>query len=384
MNLFNIGVEGQYRVGAFAAAVVRRRGLASRLAQHGRSPSWSRWSSGALWAGIAGVLRVTRGVSEVISTIMLNAIAVSLVGYLLQQVRRHEGRHRPATKQIPEGELGRRASRSSATRPSRVYGAGAAGGRSSAWRSAFVLNRTRFGFDLRATGQSETAAVASGVNVKRMVVVSMLLSGARRRADRDAACSSATPTTTAPTFQTGLGFAGIAVALLGRNNPIGIAFGALLFAFLNEQSQPAQHPGRHLARHRRGHPGHHRARRRHRLRGRPPLPRPARAAPRAPSSWPQPTRRGGAGMSVVVTPARPPRAAAAAPAPASRSRSSGLDRCSSWSCSSVVRVDHRRRRHRLDGHPARGPDRGLPDPAGRSRRPVVASAPASSTSASRA
>ena len=57
-----------------------------------------------------------------------------------------------------------------------------------------------------------------------------------RRPGRAAACSSATPTPTASTFQTGLGFTGIAVALLGRNNPVGIAFGALLFAFLDEQA----------------------------------------------------------------------------------------------------------------------------------------------------
>ena len=74
-------------------------------------------------------------------------------------------------------------------------------------------------------------------------------------------------------FQTGLGFAGIAVALLGRNNPVGIFFGALIFAFLAEQGNllnilAGVSPG-----HRRGHPGRHRARRGHRLRGRPPLPR---------------------------------------------------------------------------------------------------------------
>ncbi len=98
-----------------------------------------------------------------------------------------------------------------------------------------LLNRTRFGFDLRATGSSETAAVASGVNVKRMIVVSMLLSGA-------VAGLIGMPTlfgdahNYGSSFQAGIGFAGIAVALLGRNNPVGIAFGALIFAFLTEQA----------------------------------------------------------------------------------------------------------------------------------------------------
>ncbi len=103
----------------------------------------------------------------------------------------------------------------------------------------FVINRTRFGFDLRATGKSETAAVASGINVKRMGLIAMLLSGA-------VAGLVGLPIllgdahSYGSTFQSGLGFAGIAIALLGRNHPVGIGLGALLFAFLDEQSNPLQ------------------------------------------------------------------------------------------------------------------------------------------------
>ena len=84
MNLFNIGVEGQYRVAVFAAAAFAGEGwlpgplnvvVAILIAI----------AAGAAWAAIAGVLKVTRGVSEVISTIMLNFIAVSLTAYLLRQ-----------------------------------------------------------------------------------------------------------------------------------------------------------------------------------------------------------------------------------------------------------------------------------------------------------
>ena len=103
MNLFNIGVDGQYRVAAFAAAVVAGEAwlpgyLNTVLA------ILCAMVVGALWAGIAGVLRVTRGVSEVISTIMLNAIATVLVAYLLRKVAvRDEGSNAINTKQIPEG-----------------------------------------------------------------------------------------------------------------------------------------------------------------------------------------------------------------------------------------------------------------------------------------
>lgn len=99
----------------------------------------------------------------------------------------------------------------------------------------FLLNRTRFGFDLRATGGSEPAAVASGVNVRRMIVLTMLLSGA-------VAGLVGMPQLLGSSyaysldFPAGLGFTGIAIALLGRNNPIGIAFGALLWGFLDSSA----------------------------------------------------------------------------------------------------------------------------------------------------
>jgi len=96
----------------------------------------------------------------------------------------------------------------------------------------FVLGRTRFGFDLRATGLSEPAAVASGVGVKRMVLTSMLLSGG-------VAGLVGMPLLLGDShsygqnFPIGIGFTGIAIALLGRNHPIGMALAALLWSFLD-------------------------------------------------------------------------------------------------------------------------------------------------------
>ena len=237
MNLFNIGVDGQYRIAAFAAAVVAGEGwlpgyLNTLLA------ILAAVLVGAAWAGIAGVLRATRGVSEVISTIMLNFISTSLVAYMLRRVAvREEGSNIIATRPVPEGSRipGFALSAQAGTE---VYGfvfiAALCG--IGYW---LVLNRTRFGFDLRATGGSEGAAVASGINVKRMTVAAMLVSGGL-------AGLVGLPIlfggaySYGSTFQSGLGFAGIAIALLGRNHPVGIALGALLFAFLEEQSNPLQ------------------------------------------------------------------------------------------------------------------------------------------------
>ena len=232
MGLFNIGVEGQYTVGSFAAASFAGGAFLPGFLNVFVSLVIA-VVVGALWAGIAGILRTTRGVSEVISTIMLNAIAGILVGYLIDKYGIHGG-NSVRTKVIPES--------------SQVGGwspFNAAAGE--VWSLGLVLavlvgvgfwvllNRTRFGFDLRATGMSQTAAVASGINVKRMTLAAMLISGGVAGliwmpAFFGDAYSYGT------TFQAGLGFTGIAVALLGRNQPLGMVFGALLFAFLTAQS----------------------------------------------------------------------------------------------------------------------------------------------------
>jgi ABC-type uncharacterized transport system permease subunit len=231
MNLFNIGVEGQYRVAVFAAAAFCGQDLlpgplnvvvAVVLAV----------ATGAAWAAIAGLLKVTRGVSEVISTIMLNAIAVSVTAYFLRKWGLVVGNSLqtkpvPSSSRVPGLDLVPGA-------PNEILGL-AVVAVLAGLGYAVVLNRTRFGFELRATGASATAAVASGIDVRRMVVVSMLLSGAVAGLVGLPLLFGETYSYST-TFQAGLGFSGIAVALLGRNHPVGIAFGALLFAYLTEQS----------------------------------------------------------------------------------------------------------------------------------------------------
>jgi ABC-type uncharacterized transport system permease subunit len=235
MNLFNIGVEGQYTLASYVAAAVAGAAIFPGLLNV-FIPLLLAVFVGASWAGIAGLLKVTRGVSEVISTIMLNAIAITLYGYLLDRYGQHEGSTVRSTVLPPSSWLAgwvpfHRSDGAIWTLDllAVVVGVGF-------W---FLLKKTRFGFDLRATGLSQSAAVASGVNVPRMIVISMLLAGGVAGLIWLPAFYGAAHSI-GPTFQTGLGFTGIAVALLGRNEPLGIIFGAALFAFLNEQSNRLQ------------------------------------------------------------------------------------------------------------------------------------------------
>ena len=239
MNLFNIGVDGQYRLAAFFAAAV---GGALSLPGIIQIPIVivTAMAVGAVWAAIAGVLKVTRGVSEVISTIMLNSIAGIVIGYFLQGGRLgvlDKSANMVSTKPLPSS--------------SHLFNFNTTGGAVDGFIILavvagvvywFGLSRTRFGFDLRAVGRSESAAEASGVSVKRMVITSMLISGAM-------AGLVGMPTLLNESydygtdFPVGIGFTGIAVALLGRNNPVGVAVGAVLWAFLERASNGLEFEG---------------------------------------------------------------------------------------------------------------------------------------------
>jgi ABC-type uncharacterized transport system permease subunit len=237
MNLFNIGVDGQYRVGSFAAALFAGQAWLPGILNVIVAIIVS-MAAGGLWASLAAYLKVKRGVSEVISTIMLNAIATGLVSWLLLKVAVQEaGSNAISTKVIPESSqlAGWKLIPGASNRVFSLLALAVLVG-ALYW---FILGKTRFGFDLRATGSSETAAVASGVKVKRMVMTAMIASGALAGLvgmpllfGQDYSYGT--------TFQAGLGFAGIGIALLGRNHPIGIAFAALLWSFLDTQANALQ------------------------------------------------------------------------------------------------------------------------------------------------
>jgi len=247
MNLFNIGVDGQYRLAALVAAGV---GGAPGIPGFLRLPLilLAAVLVGALWAGIAAMLKVTRGVNEVLSTIMLNSIATAATAYLLQDggLGVITG-NTIGTRPVPEAgwfpsldPIARPVLAAFGLTPSpskQVYGflvvAVLLG--IGFW---VLVNRTRFGFDLRATGANPSAAVASGINVKRMILISMLLSGAVAGLVGMPLLLESSGHNYSQNFPTGIGFTGIAVALLGRNSPIGIAFAALLWAYLDVTTAP--------------------------------------------------------------------------------------------------------------------------------------------------
>ncbi len=238
MNLFNIGVEGQYVLAALLAASagaavdlppVLHIGLIIAVAM----------SVGAAFAGVAGYLKVHRGVHEVISTIMLNAVALAAVGFLLRTWLLDES---DTTLNITTPEIAPSGWFPNLNRLVEIFTREISRGRE-LWGFILVaavvgvlfhvfLNRTRAGYDLRATGLNPFAAAAGGVDPEATVIRTMLLSGA-------VAGLIGLPQILGDAhtydlgFARGLGFTGIAVALVGRNHPGGVAVAALLFGWLD-------------------------------------------------------------------------------------------------------------------------------------------------------
>lgn len=235
-GLLNIGAEGQLYVGAFAAAWV---GITfSSIPGFILAPiaMVAAMLAGGAWGSIPGVLKARFGSHEVINTIMLNFIAVGLISYLTQRHFKAVGDPIMQTVEIaPQGHLVRFHTFLAwfgIDFPHRIP-----------LNFAFLLAlfaclavylllwKTKWGYEIRAVGANPAAAEYGGINVPRQIILAMALSGAlagmvginevlgyRYRYYHD--------------FSPGYGFTGIAVALLGRNHPVGIVLAAILFGAL--------------------------------------------------------------------------------------------------------------------------------------------------------
>lgn len=246
-NVWNIGVEGQYYIGAFAAALVGFGITGLPAAIHLPLAVLAGILGGAVWALVPIALKLRRGAHEVITTIMMNYIAGAVVLYLLADVFRdptQAGTPRVRTPLFADGArlplLGPLLNR---------LGVGIPEHSALNWflpvgallcvAAALILARTRFGYEVRATALNPDAAEAAGIGLDRVRFLMFIASGAIAGMvglsdilgffgyfDID--------------FPKGLGFLGISVALLARNHPVGIIPSALLFGFLDRGAQGVQ------------------------------------------------------------------------------------------------------------------------------------------------
>lgn len=231
-GLLNIGAEGQLYVGAFAAAWV---GIAfAQLSPWILVPAaaLAAMAAGGVWGAVPGVLKAKFGSHEVINTIMMNFIAVALTNWLTQYYFKD-----PADPIMQTGPIGENAQIARLGRyvpglPERIPLSVAFLLAILACIAVWVfLRKTRWGYQLRATGANPGAAEYGGISTARQVILAMTLSGALagmvgigevlgyRYRFYDG-------------FSPGYGFTGIAVALLARRHPAGVLLASLLFGAL--------------------------------------------------------------------------------------------------------------------------------------------------------
>jgi simple sugar transport system permease protein len=226
-GLFNIGVEGQLIVGWLAAVWV---GVAFDLPKVIHLPLALLASiiAGALWAYIPGLLKARFRVHEVIVSIMMNYIALHVANYLIRNVITEKA---DRTGNVPASASLRSDFLATITDHSRLHW-----GILIAIICVFImwllLEKTTKGYELKAVGFNQHASHYAGMNVNRNIILSMVISGAfAGLAGAMEGLGTFGYVSTKGGF-TGVGFDGIAVALLGANAPIGIVVSAILFAVL--------------------------------------------------------------------------------------------------------------------------------------------------------
>ncbi len=249
MNLFNIGANGQYLLAALIAAWAGSQ-VTLPAPLHVTFILAVAVVVGAAWASIAAILKVTRNVNEVISTIMLNFIATGLVAFLL-------------TEQFRERDTGSLIAQTPTLPPSARLphldwlitwtGIDLGNARLLGFLPIAIaigvayhllLNRSRFGYELRLSGLNPEAARAAGVNPKAMVFKTIVLSGAiAGLIGMHSLLADPQFYKYGDQFPRMLGFTGISLALLGRNHPAGVAAAALVWAMIERATQPLSRIG---------------------------------------------------------------------------------------------------------------------------------------------
>lgn len=248
-GLLNIGAEGQLYVAAFAAAWVGIKFGGTVVNIFGKEENWS-WVSlpaivliplcalaaivaGGIWGGIPGVLKAKFGSHEVINTIMLNFIGIALVGYFTQYFYKLPGDPIQRTAEIGEAAHIPRLNEFLPGIPHDVP-------LNVAFLLALVmcvavyvfLWKTKWGYELRAVGENPSAAEYGGISAKRQTILAMTISGMLA-----GMVGIGEVLGTRHHFEVGFsadwGFLGIAVALLGRNHPLGVLIAAIFFGVLS-------------------------------------------------------------------------------------------------------------------------------------------------------
>jgi simple sugar transport system permease protein len=228
-KMFNIGGSGQFIVGAYCSLLVSIRcDFPGHLVWI--IPLLAGMAGGALWALLPGILRAFLNVNIVIATIMMNYIGMYAVNYLVKNTiydqMKNQSRVLPQGHTLPAAGL-------DALFPNSMANIGILIAAAMAILVYIVMNKTIFGFELKACGSNSHASRYAGINEKRNVVLAMLISGALIGLGGALMhLSAAGKYIKVVDVLSPEGFNGIPVALLASNHPIGIIFSGIFIAYM--------------------------------------------------------------------------------------------------------------------------------------------------------
>jgi len=238
-GLFNIGAAGQYVMGGFAAAYIAVKWTFIPLEYLWIVGLLGSILVGGLWGLISGLLKALRNVNEVISSIMLNYIGMITVSTLVILI---PDPFNPSRTKVPLSQIP-------------TFGLDTLFGKNTvdvgiviailvAIMIYVILEKTTFGYELKACGFNRNAARYAGINDKRGIILSMTISGALSGlAGGLVYISSITKVFDQSLVLQKEGFDGISVALLGLSNPIGIIFSGFFIGMLRNAGTPLSRSG---------------------------------------------------------------------------------------------------------------------------------------------
>lgn len=230
-GVFNIGAEGQFVVGSMAACIV---GTCLELPPvlHVLACMLAAMAAGALWGTVVAILKVKKGINEVLSYIMFNWIAYFLSNYLVNTEWLHNEGNAEATKDILES-----ASIVCSDAITKWTGC-----KNTNWGIViavvaaviiwFIISKTTLGFQLRAVGFNKSAAEYGGINSNAAVMKAMAISGAMAGLGGMVQLCGMGSRISQFSGQEGFGFEGITVALIASSNPIGCIFSGLFYGMM--------------------------------------------------------------------------------------------------------------------------------------------------------
>lgn len=237
--VWNIGAEGQLYAGAIlTAGVALALGDGAPAAVAVPLAVVAGAVGGAVWAGLAAVPRALLGTNEIITTLMLNYVALRLMDYLI--FGSASAWRDPAVTNFPQGRPIPDAAQLPLLSPPNRLHAGifvAVGAAALLW---WALRWTRWGFEVRVVGDSPTAARYAGINLRRKIIAVFCLSGALAGLAGAVEVGGIVHSLEPRALQTGLGYTGIIVAALARLNPLAVIPVAVLIGALDNAGSALQ------------------------------------------------------------------------------------------------------------------------------------------------